>query len=175
VPHNAGVALRCDGRARLLIVADWHPPCYQRATGYVTDPYGRLLVFDHIDSPASGTQVAAGGIHDGESAEEAVVRELAEESGLESASIIRKLGETWYMAELGNVPAGLEEQIQHAFHLCVEEPPEDEVWEWEEKSGGDIVLHRFAFRWVSLEEAAALLWPVQAMWVDTVRLSLVNR
>ncbi len=66
-------------------------------------------------------------------------------------------------------------RIQHAFHLCVKEPPVDEVWEWEEKSGGDIVLHRFAFRWVSLEEAAALLWPVQAMWVNTVRLSLVNR
>jgi 8-oxo-dGTP pyrophosphatase MutT (NUDIX family) len=156
-------------------VADWHPPCYQRATAYVTDPYGRLLVFDHIDNPASGTQVPAGGIHDGETAEDAVVRELAEESGIRAASIIRKLGETWYMAELGNVPIGLEEQIQHAFHLSLKEPPADEVWEWEEKSGGDTVQHRFAFRWVSLDEATALLWPVQAMWVTAVRLSLVNR
>ena len=156
-------------------VADWNPRCYQRATAYVTDPYGRLLVFDHIDSPASGTQVPAGGIHHGETAEDAVIRELAEESGIEVASIIRKLGETWYMAEVGNVPAGLEEQMHHAFHLSVEEPPADEVWEWDERSGGDIVQHRFAFRWVSLEEAADLLWPVQAMWVNTVRLSLVNR
>lgn len=156
-------------------MADWHPPCYQRATAYVTDPHGRLLVFDHIDVPASGTQVPAGGIHDGETAEDAVLRELAEESGIESASIIRKLGETWYMAKLGNVPPGLEEQIQHAFHLCLEEPPADEVWEWDETSGGDIVEHRFTFRWVSLEDAAGLLWPVQAMWVNAVRLSLVYR
>jgi 8-oxo-dGTP pyrophosphatase MutT (NUDIX family) len=111
VPLTAGSALP-DGRcAKLLVVADWHPPCYQRATAYVTDPYGRLLVFDHIDNPASGTQVPAGGIHDGETAEDAVVRELAEESGIRAASVIRKLGETWYMAELGNVPIGLEEQI----------------------------------------------------------------
>lgn len=141
----------------------------------MTDQYGRLLVFDHIDNPASGTQVPAGGIRDGETAEDAVVRELAEESGLQSASIVRKLGETWYMAELGNVPKGLEEQIQHAFHLCLEEPPPDEEWEWEEKSGGDIVEHRFAFRWVSLDEAADLLWPVQGMSINAVRLSLVNR
>ena len=141
----------------------------------MTDPQGRLLVFDHVEVPAAGTQVPAGGVHDGETAEDAVVRELAEESGIESASIIRKLGESWHMAELGDVPAGLEEQIQHAFHLCLEVPPCDEVWEWDEKSGGDIVEHRFAFRWVSLEDASALLWPVQAMWVNAVRLSLMHR
>jgi 8-oxo-dGTP pyrophosphatase MutT (NUDIX family) len=140
----------------------------------VTDPHGRLLVFNHIDAPAAGTQVPAGGIHDGETAEDAVVRELAEESGIESASIVRKLGETWYMAEFGNVPPGLEEQVQHAFHLCLEMLPA-EAWEWDEKSGGDIVEHRFAFRWVSLEDAGALLWPVQAMWVNALRLSLSNR
>ncbi len=104
-----------------------------------------------------------------------MVRELAEESGIESVSIIRKLGESWHIAELGNVPAGFEEQIQHAFHLCVEEPPANEVWEWDEKSGGDVVEHRFTFRWVSLEDAVGLLWPAQAMWVNVVRLSLVNR
>ena len=156
-------------------MADWHPPCYQRATAYVTDPLGRLLVFDHVDDAEAGTQVPAGGIQHGETAEDAVVRELAEESGIECASIVRKLGETWYIAELGNVPAGLEEQIQHAFHLSLAEPPAEEVWEWDERSGGDTVEHRFAFRWVSLEEAAALLWPVQAMWVNALRLSLLNR
>ena len=33
-------------------MSDWHPDCYQRATAYVTDPNGRLLVFDHLDSVA---------------------------------------------------------------------------------------------------------------------------
>jgi ADP-ribose pyrophosphatase YjhB (NUDIX family) len=67
-------------RKRLSAMASWHPDCYQRAVAYVTDPGGRLLVFDHIDVDA-GTQVPAGGVHDGESAEDAVLRELAEESG----------------------------------------------------------------------------------------------
>jgi len=156
-------------------MSPWHPDCYQRATAYVTDPLGRLLVFDHVDLPAAGTQVPAGGIHDGETAEGAVVRELAEESGIDSALLVRKLGETWYMAERGNVPPGLEEEIQHAFHLCLEDPPAEGEWEWEEKSGGDVVEHRFVFRWVSLNDARGLLWPVQTMWIEAVRLSLASR
>lgn len=160
---------------RLSTMSPWHPDCYQRATAYLTDPLGRLLVFDHFDIPAAGTQVPAGGIHNGESPEDAVVRELAEESGIDSASLVRKLGETWYMAERGNVPPGLEEQIQHAFHLRLQEPTPDDEWEWEEKSGGDVVEHRFVFRWVSLNDAHELLWPIQAMWIEAVRLSLTNR
>ena len=46
-------------------MAGWHPDCYQRAVAYVTDPAGRLLVFEHLDVEA-GTQVPGGGIHDGE-------------------------------------------------------------------------------------------------------------
>jgi 8-oxo-dGTP pyrophosphatase MutT (NUDIX family) len=155
-------------------VASWHPDCYQRATAYVTDPHGRLLVFDHVDAPQAGTQVPAGGIKRGESAASAVLRELVEESGVSNAQLVRKLGETWYVAERGHVPAGLEEQIQHAFHLSVPTAPFEE-WEWDEKSGGDAVEHRFRLRWASLDEAEALLWPVQAMWINAVRLSLANR
>ena len=152
-------------------MSSWHPDCYQRAAAYVTDPSGRLLVFDHVDVDA-GTQVPAGGIHDGESAEEAVIRELAEESGLETAVLVRKLGEAWGRSEPGNVPAGLEQHIQHAFHLRLDRHPPDEEWEWHEKSGGEVMEHRFAFRWASLEEAARALWPHQAMWIDPVRVSL---
>jgi 8-oxo-dGTP pyrophosphatase MutT (NUDIX family) len=156
---------------RLSAMADWHPDCYQRAAAYVTDPSGRLLVFDHLDADA-GTQVPAGGIHVGESAEEAVLRELAEESGLEAVVIIRKLGEVWNRSEPGNVPAGLEEQIHHVFHLQLLDPPDQERWEWEGRSGSDVVEHLFAFRWASLEEATDALWPAQAMWINAVRLSL---
>ncbi len=152
-------------------MAAWHSDCYQRAVAFVTDPRGRLLVFEHVDVDA-GTQVPGGGIHDGESAEEAVLRELAEESGIGSAVVVRKLGEVWHRSEAGTVPAGLEEQVQHAFHLALPRPPRDERWEWAERSGGDVVEHRFAFRWVPLEEAAGSLWPSQAMWLDAVRLSV---
>ncbi|MCA0145832.1 NUDIX domain-containing protein [Blastococcus sp. LR1] len=156
---------------RRAAMAAWHPDVYQRAMAYVTDPDGRLLVFDHLDVDA-GTQVPAGGIHVGESAEAAVVRELAEESGLVTPAIVRKLGEAWNRSETGRVPAGLEEQVCHAFHLGLPEGPRQERWIWEERSGGDAVEHRFAFRWISLDDAADALWPAQAMWIDAVRLSV---
>ena len=156
---------------RLTAMASWHPNCYQRVVAYVTDPAGRLLVFDHVDVDA-GTQVPGGGIHERESAEDAVVRELAEESGIGTAVLVRKLGEAWGRSEPGNVPAGFEEHVQHAFHLRMDRPPAHEEWEWQEKSGGEIVEARFAFRWVSLDEAATLLWPHQAMWIEAVRTSL---
>lgn len=151
-------------------MAGWHPDCYQRAAAFVTDPAGRLLVFDHVDEDA-GTQVPAGGIHVGESPEAAVLRELVEESGIESALIVRKLGEAWNRSAPGGAPAGLEEQVQHAFHLRLPDPPAQERWEWEERSG-DVVEHRFELRWAGLDEAERELWPHQAMWISSVRLSL---
>lgn len=152
----------------------WHPPCYQRATGYLTDASGRLLVFDHVDAPEAGTQVPAGGIHEDEEPESAVLRELQEESGLTAVTLVRKLGETWYLAKPGSVPPELEEQIQHAFHLRLTAPASAERWEWDERSGGDVTLHRFTFRWVPIDDAARLLWPIQAMWLEPLRISLLT-
>lgn len=157
----------------LSVLAEWHPRCYQRAAAFLTDRSGRLLVFDHLDVDA-GTQVPAGGIHTNETPEEAVLRELTEESGIDSATIVRKLGEAWNRSEPGNVPSGLEEQVQHAFHLSLLDPPVHDRWEWAERSGGEVVEHRFSFRWVSLEEAEHELWPAQAMWIHPVRLSFLH-
>ncbi|MDL4815524.1 NUDIX hydrolase [Actinomadura opuntiae] len=50
-----------------------------------------LLVFDHVGLPEAGTQVPAGGVHPGEGLEEAVLREVAEETGLVSASVVRRV------------------------------------------------------------------------------------
>lgn len=148
--------------------------CYQRATAVVTDPAHRLLVFDHVPSGTSGTQIPAGGIHDGEHPADAVVRELAEESGVTGARLVRKLGEVWRVATPGNVPAGLEEQVHHAFHLHLDAPTPEDAWEWDECSDGDVPLHRFAFRWVELDLAAAELFPIQALWLDPLRCSLAH-
>ena len=80
--------------------------------------------------------------------------------------------EAWGRSEPGNVPPGFVEHVQHAFHLRLDRLPPDEEWQWQEKSGGEVVEHRFAFRWASLEEAATVLWPHQAMWIESVRTSL---
>jgi 8-oxo-dGTP pyrophosphatase MutT (NUDIX family) len=41
-----------------------------------------LLVFDHRDHPDAGTQVPAGGVHEGEALVEAAIREVREETGV---------------------------------------------------------------------------------------------
>jgi 8-oxo-dGTP pyrophosphatase MutT (NUDIX family) len=146
--------------------------CYQRATAFVTDPTGRVLVFDHVGEPEAGTQVPAGGIQPDEHPSRAVVRELAEESGITTARLVRKLGEAWRYADHGRVPDGLEEQVQHVFHLHLDEPSGEASWEWDECGDGDVPLHRFAFRWVDLDVAASELWPIQAMWIEPLRCSL---
>ena len=144
--------------------------CYQRAVAYVTDARRRLLVFDHVDDPEPGTQVPAGGVKSGERTDIAVLRELAEESGVTNARIVRKLGESWYRADKGLVPAGYEEQVHHVFHLHLDEPAA-ETWRWDDRDGGTTLVHRFEYRWVTLEDAATVLNPDQAMWVASLRCS----
>ncbi|MEV0967804.1 NUDIX hydrolase [Microtetraspora glauca] len=50
-----------------------------------------LLVFDHVGMPDSGTQVPAGGVLPHESLEQAVLREVVEETGLTDVSIVRPI------------------------------------------------------------------------------------
>ncbi|MEU9336629.1 NUDIX domain-containing protein [Streptomyces sp. NPDC048290] len=50
-----------------------------------------LLVFDHVDMPEAGTQVPTGGVRAGEGLEMAVLREVAEESGLPAVRVVRRI------------------------------------------------------------------------------------
>ncbi len=52
----------------------------------------RLLVFSHPLSPEAGIQVPAGTMDDGETPGEAVLREVSEETGLPSLTVVRLLG-----------------------------------------------------------------------------------
>ncbi|MEU0300505.1 NUDIX domain-containing protein [Streptomyces sp. NPDC006175] len=48
-----------------------------------------LLVFDHVGMAEAGTQIPAGGVEPGEELPRAVLREVAEETGLLTAVVVR--------------------------------------------------------------------------------------
>jgi 8-oxo-dGTP pyrophosphatase MutT (NUDIX family) len=73
-----------------------------------------LLVFEHTHFPEAGIQVPGGTIEEGESIEEAVLREAIEETGLEQLSIQSYLGISEFdLAEVGDT--GIHQR--HFFHL----------------------------------------------------------
>jgi 8-oxo-dGTP pyrophosphatase MutT (NUDIX family) len=64
-----------------------------RVAAYVVRyrPVPELLVFDHVGMAQAGTQVPAGGVHPGEEPRQAALREVAEETGLLTASVVRQI------------------------------------------------------------------------------------
>ncbi|GGO00843.1 NUDIX hydrolase [Nocardia rhizosphaerihabitans] len=65
-----------------------------RVAGYVVRDreVPELLVFDHVGMPEAGTQIPAGGVRQGEELESAVLREIAEETGLVGVSVVEPMG-----------------------------------------------------------------------------------
>jgi 8-oxo-dGTP diphosphatase len=63
----------------------------RKAFAYITHS-DRLLVFRHPNNPEAGIQVPAGTMEDGETPEEAVMREAEEESGLGGLTLLSSLG-----------------------------------------------------------------------------------
>ncbi|MEV6072258.1 NUDIX domain-containing protein [Nocardia sp. NPDC052001] len=114
---------------------------------------GRLLVFRHIDYSREevGIQVPAGSVQDGETPEDAVLREAREETGFTEFTIVRKLGEYTYDIS----PYRFEIQHRHVFEL---ELGQDTPERWNSREGHDGVGEptRFECFWIPLEAAHVL-------------------
>jgi 8-oxo-dGTP pyrophosphatase MutT (NUDIX family) len=124
-------------------------PARRRVVAYVTrerEGALELLVFDHRDFPEAGTQVPAGGIEPGESAGDAVVREVAEETGLDGVRVRRKLGVSILVE-----PSGLSHE-QHFFHAEVA-GESDDAWEHEVSGVGEDTGLVFSCRFAPIEDA----------------------
>jgi 8-oxo-dGTP pyrophosphatase MutT (NUDIX family) len=112
-----------------------------------------LLVFDHRDHLDAGTQVPAGGVLDGESLEDAVRREVREETGVQLRAQPVPLGTLEHLDGLGQ-PA-----CSHFFRV---DAPDGLPAAWEHAVHGDgldaglVFLCRF--------DAAPELWPVQSVY-----------
>ncbi|MFJ6608988.1 NUDIX domain-containing protein [Streptomyces sp. NPDC091289] len=106
-------------------------PPRARVAAYVIrrHPSPALLVFDHADFPEAGTQVPAGGIAPGEDPERAVLREVAEETGLTGARVVRRIA----VDGRAHPETG---QPRHTTFLLLDAPPDGPV-EWEHRVRGD--------------------------------------
>ena len=123
-----------------------------RAYGYVEHD-GRVAVFAHPD-PDAGTQIPGGGVEPGESAAEAVLREVREESGLE-CEVVADLGVAHRRGWFPDV--GLIEVVRHYFRLRPTGPVA-KTWTWVEQHSSDGGgPYAFSYRWVPVAEAVDAL------------------
>lgn len=114
---------------------------------------GRLLVFRHTEYSYEevGIQVPAGTIEQGETPEEAALREAREETGLTEFRIVRKLGEADYDCR----PYRFEIHHRHVFQLELTEPT-PRRWASQERHDGEQDPTRFECFWIPLETAHVL-------------------
>jgi 8-oxo-dGTP pyrophosphatase MutT (NUDIX family) len=112
----------------------------QRVLAYVTrerDGVKELLVFDHRDHPAAGTQVPAGRLDPGETLEQCLLRELHEEAGIEDGVVVRELGRSPLPSKYEN----------HAFEVRSESHESTDTWDHVVHGDGDDAGLVFRFRW----------------------------
>lgn len=101
-----------------------------------------ILAFRH---PRAGIQLVKGTWEEGEGGEEASLRELAEESGIENATVER---------ELGQLPFRRIRQHWH-FYLCRPQGQLPDRWTFFTHDGGG---HLFDFFWHELHQPPGCGW-----------------
>ncbi|MER7695772.1 NUDIX domain-containing protein [Streptomyces sp. NPDC096095] len=124
-------------------------------------PFPALLVFDHVDSPDAGTQVPAGGVGPGEDAQRAVLREVAEETGLTGARVVRRI------AVDERPHPGTGQPRLTSFFLLDAPPGGSPAWEHRVRGDGADAGMRFACRFAPLPLERPLA-DGQDAWLDRV-------
>ncbi|MFW9263661.1 NUDIX hydrolase [Nostoc sp. CALU 546] len=121
-------------------------PIKKKVIAYITRD-DELMVFRHTDFPAAGVQVPAGTIDEDESPDDAVLREVYEESGLMSVRIVEFLG----TYEYDMTPLRDEIQSRYVYHLELTQPALDSWrhYEMHPSTGFDPIA--FDFSWVKLD------------------------
>lgn len=108
--------------------------------------YNQILTFRHRDYPEAGIQVPAGTVDPGESPEEAVLREVREESGIKGLHIQEKIGVYSYFHEQKK-----EWQERHVFVL-ISNNSLPEQWTHTVSSGTDDKGLVFEYEWIPIAE-----------------------
>lgn len=120
-----------------------------------------LLVFDHVGAPDAGTQVPAGGVRPGESLEQAVLREVEEETGSTAVSVVRPIA-------VDDRPRADDGQPRRTtfFHLTAR-PDSADAWHHRVRADGEDAGLEFACRFVPLPLAGPLA-DAQDAWLSRV-------
>jgi 8-oxo-dGTP pyrophosphatase MutT (NUDIX family) len=130
------------------------PHDIRKVIAYVTrrrNGVTELLVFEHRNIPRAGVQVPAGTVEDGEDIAAAVVRELAEESGLSGLPMTGPIDVyVWEHSITHN------RHHRHVFHFTAPDDLPDH-WTLEPRGEGEEQHgYIFEFRWIPLNEAGTL-------------------
>ncbi len=134
-----------------------------KAFAYITFG-GHLLVFEHVGIPEAGIQVPAGTIDNGESPNDAVIREATEETGLSAFGQVAFLG----IAEFDVRPFGKDElHRRHFFQHPLSDTP-IERWRHCETDASDQpgVKIEFELYWLLFSDSAELLAPGHGIFVS---------
>lgn len=105
-----------------------------------------LLLFNHPDHPDAPIQIPGGTVEEDESVEQALFREIAEETGLTNLTVERKLG----VSEVPFVQNKPEILVRHCFLLRAPDDAPDS-WIHTVKGAGLDEGLRFQFRWYRIE------------------------
>lgn len=120
-----------------------------------------LLVFDHRNFPDAGTQVPAGTVKLGEPIENALKREVLEESGISLSSIGRFVGSyEWHRNDLNEL------HKRHVFFISLEGLKDS--WQHIVTGSDDDNSLVFDYFWISLEEASSLLAANQGDYLEHI-------
>lgn len=140
----------------------------EKVQAYLTrerDGVAELLVFMQVVHPYEIVEVPGGTVDPGEPPDDAVLREVLEESGL-SVRILRKLAE---QARRQGSQYGREVQkteLRHVYHVACDSDLPD-TWLHTVTGGGEDCDMVFRYFWLPLAEAAKQLdWMGQ--WLDLV-------
>ena len=132
-------------------------PVKQKVYAYILDTYtdgNRLLVFEHVDFPEAGIQVPGGSVEMGESPEDAVIREVREETGIDDLAFVGKIG----VARKDMSEFGLNcIHERHYFHFeCPNKTPETWIAYEHSPSDGSPAPIAFRFYWADLNKNSNL-------------------